>query len=145
MNVFVDGSYSPQEKFGVGAYLFLSPEEMLIYKRFGIRELKTMLAKEIMYCVFEEAIGSTGVEQRALEIALTQVQTQVVVEKVTSVVDLRPIVYTDCQKTQTNIDYRVVHIKGHDPQRNRIGASKIFDIIDKAARKKLRTIIRGGE
>ena len=131
MNIFVDGSYSPQMKFGTGAYIIVSSEKMMELSKLTISELKIAVEPLIKYYVFKEAKGSTDVEQQCLLLALQAVNTT------------QPIVvYTDCQKAQTTKAYNVIHIEGHTKQVNRIGYEKIFDVIDKKVRKYLRKMVK---
>ena len=100
MNIFVDGSYSPQMKFGTGAYIIVGSEKMMELSKLTISELKITIEPLIKYYVFKEAKGSTDVEQQCLLLALQEVNTT------------QPIVvYTDCQKAQTTKAYNVIHIK----------------------------------
>ncbi len=130
MNIFVDGSYSPQKKIGVGAYIIINSDELTTLTNLTIAELKIKLATRIVYSTFTDAKGSTDVEQRILDLALIN----------PSIGKLPLTIYTDCQKTQSTEKYNVVHIKGHTKQANRNGTDKIFDVIDKAVRKKLREL-----
>ena len=132
MHIFVDGSYSPQKKIGVGAYIIIDLEKLNSLEMMPISDLKNILKNEIVYCVFEQPKGSTDVEQKILDLA----SNTVLLKKCLLTV------YTDCQKTQTNDDYKVIHVKGHTKQKNRIGYEKIFDVIDKASRKRLRDILK---
>lgn len=134
MNIFVDGSYSPQKNIGVGAYIIISEDELNALTKLTIAELKIKLANDIIYSTFTDAKGSTDVEQRILDLALIN----------ESIEKLSLIVYTDCQKTQSTDKYNVVHVKGHNKQANRDSTDKIFDVIDKAVRKKLRQIVKNG-
>ena len=134
MNIFVDGSYSNQRDTGVGAYIIISSEDLLKLSVLSIADLKIKLSKDIVYQVFKDSKGSTYVEQRILELALSNPKI-IDKEKVT--------VYTDCQKTSKSINtYNVVHVKGHTKQANRVNTDKIFDVVDKTVRKRLREIIK---
>lgn len=133
INIFVDGSYSPQKDIGVGAYIVLKSDIMKKISKLDIQDLKQILFKRIKHVTFEKSKGSTDVEQKILEIALSDVKKS---KKMND-----KIIYTDCQKTQSTDEYKVVHIKGHAKQDNRVGADKIFDVVDKFVRKKMREIV----
>lgn len=136
MNIFVDGSYSPQKKIGVGAYVIIDSNRLKSLVEYTIVDLKIELSKDIVYHEFNDATGSTDVEQQILTLALSDktVQNQSVT------------VYTDCQKTQSTNSYTnsytVNHVKGHTKQTNRQDADKIFDVVDKAVRKRLRKLVK---
>lgn len=129
--VFVDGSYSPQHHIGVGAYLILDRITCDRIEQLDIADLKMVLMNQIVYHVFQNIGGSTQTEQRILNLALRD-----------PLIDRFPFVYTDCQKSRSTNKYTVIHVKGHAKQQNRHNSSKIFDVVDKAARKKLRSIIK---
>lgn len=129
MNIFVDGSYSPQKQIGVGAYIIIDSVSLNSLTDKTIADLKIDLSSDVVYHIFKEAKGSTDVEQKILEIALEANKN---INKV----------YTDCQRTRTNDKYTVVHVKGHTKQVNRNDIiNKVFDVIDKAARKRLRQLV----
>jgi hypothetical protein len=131
MNIFTDGSYSPQYKLGVGAYLIIDSDMANTLTNLTIKDLKLKLSKNIIFQTFTDVKGSTDVEQKILDIALQD--SKIVKSLVT--------IYTDCQKTQSTDIYSVVHIKGHTKQINRTGKDKIFDVVDKAVRKELRLLV----
>ena len=131
MNIFVDGSYSNQNKIGVGAYIIIDSNTINTLTDLTIKDLKTKLSKDIVYKTFEDAKGSTDVEQKILDIALQD-------PKIGKFVTI----YTDCQKTKSNDKYSVVHVKGHTKQENRNNQDKIFDVVDKAVRKRLRQLVK---
>lgn len=135
MNIFVDGSYSPQQRVGVGAYLIINSEDLKSLVNLDIGELKNILSNDIVYKTFIDAKGSTDVEQRILDIALD-------VALNSNYPEMMMYVYTDCKKTNSTDCYTAIHVKGHDKQCNRNETDKLFDVIDKAARKKLRNIIK---
>ena len=93
MNIFV--SEIINENASIGAYIILSPEELMIYRRFHTNELTSMLEKDI---IFTE-------NQKIIDIAIADAQTH----SVTSVIDPRPTIYTD-MNIDLNTDYRVVRI-----------------------------------
>lgn len=132
MNIFVDGSYSPQKKIGVGAYIIIDSDTLSTLTDKTITELKSELSNDIMYQIFEGAKGSTDVEQKILEVSLQ--------DKRINQSPISPIIFTDCQKTKFS-KHHVISVKGHTKQKNRTGNDKIFDVVDKAARKKLRQLI----
>ena len=134
MNIFVDGSYSSQKKIGVGAYIIVSSDELATLTGLTISDLKVKLSNEIVYVIFKDAKGSTDVEQRILESALAD-------PKIITAEKLQLTVYTDCHKTKSTDSYTVIYVKGHTKQTNRNNADKLFDVIDKAVRKKLRKTI----
>ncbi len=131
MNIFVDGSYSPQSGIGVGAYIIIDSTTLSSLINLTIAELKVKLSKDIIYKTFKDAKGSTDVEQQILDIALASIG-----------YDINKTIYTDCQKTKSTNNYNVIHVKGHTKQSNRNNEEKIFDVVDKAARKKLRQVVK---
>ena len=135
MHIFVDGSYSPQKMLGVGAYIIISSQDLEQFQTLSISELKIRMSNNINYCTFEKSNGSTDIEQKILSLALARLE----IDKV--LLEKSLTVYTDCQKTKNSDFYNVVHVKGHTKQENRKGHEKIFDVIDKAARKRLRKLI----
>lgn len=100
----------------------------------SIADLKVILSIDISYKIFKNAKGSTDIEQQILNVALQDPKIILQKQSIT--------VYTDCQKTQSNDNYKVEHVKGHTKQINRNNNDKIFDVIDKASRKYLRKIIK---
>jgi len=136
MNIFVDGSYSPQKKIGVGAYVIIDSNRLKSLTNHTIADLKIELSKDIVYHEFSDVNGSTDVEKQILTLALSD-----------KTVQNQPItVYTDCHKTQSTDSYTdsytVHHVKGHTKQINRQDTDKIFDVIDKATRKRLRKLVK---
>ena len=127
MNLFVDGSYSPSLGKGIGAYIILSDKEVENYSCLTIAELKKVLS--VSFCVVENINGCTQVEEYAVMHGLTKCNSKF------------PTIWTDCQQicqTYPTAQY----IKGHAKQSERVGLEKIFDIVDKSARKELRRMVR---
>ena len=132
MNIFVDGSYSPQMRLGVGAYIAIDTRKMIELSELTISQLKNIMEPMIKYFVFNDTKGSTDVEEKSLILALQAVNNT----------ELTVSVYTDCQKAKTTQEYNVIHVKGHTKQINRTGYEKIFDVIDKKVRKRLRQCVK---
>lgn len=130
--VFTDASYSPQKNIGVGGYIIV--KNLQKYDNLEIKELKEILSSKIKYINSNE--GSTNIELKTIEIVLNKLKG--ITDKI--------IVHTDCQKAlkiQTYDNVEIIKISGHTKQINRITTQdKIFDVVDKLSRKRLRTIIK---
>lgn len=128
MNIFCDGSYSPQTGIGVGVYVSLTTQEVDEWVELPLKEIRTKLKPRVSICCTKEFLGSSGVEKHTLQSALRCIKDVIAI-------------YTDCQKICQDYDL-AVKIPGHSKGTNRVGPSKIFDGVDKLARKELRRVVK---
>lgn len=115
MNIYVDTSYSPQHKVAVIAW-GVSPEE--IYT-------------DILNCNGPAIAEKFGL-QRAIEYATCR--------------GLTATIYSDHQASsniELPVGFNLVWIKGHDRSSNKVTEEqRMFSIIDKRARKELRSLVK---
>ena len=168
--LFTDASVSCQNGFAVGAFLFLSNEQLKQFEFLSKEEIDQKVSKDIIYKKFETR-KSTFAEMETVRLALDSFRSKIEPQAFVHI-------YTDCEnlcyllggrkeklinssfKSQSGKDlahkdiyielfkksqiYKLVthKIKGHAKNSLRLSLEdKIFSFIDKRARKRMRQLV----
>ncbi|GEM_PF-6425649 len=168
--IFTDAATSPTMNMSVGAFLCLDSKQMNNYAECSLEDLYIQLSDVIVYQEYESK-KSTWSEIKTVIDALNFIQINLVtVQKVEIYTDCQSLCdllgrrkdklqknnfMTRASKEHPNADiYKKLYliadkfqittfkIKGHDSKSNRVNVTdKVFDVIDKLSRKKLRSLV----
>ncbi len=150
--LFTDGSVNTQSKIGYGAYLLVDKSDlplddlkkMVNVKQFentsstklelqtllwALKEIRSLKKKLVIYSDSQNIIGLPGRRNR-LE------QNNYHSKKNVRINNYK--LYQEFFEITDHLDYKLVKIKGHQPSNNKDEIDRLFTIVDRASRKKLK-------